>query len=150
MLPATTQAAAREQLLRYYTETLRILPPELALTLRHPDLPNAVLHRGVTLPWNDSDPDNVLEFFTISYWVLGTTPDTCDRYFDLVIRAWEQQGWPTQTDENPRSADTRTPDGYGFTLIQSVNGYLSLSGATPSFEPDAEEATPYPTRIDHP
>ncbi|MEV6771257.1 hypothetical protein AB0N05_21820 [Nocardia sp. NPDC051030] len=152
MAPATTQAAARAQLLRHFTETLRALPAELALTLRHPDLPAAALHRGVNLPWDESDPDNPLEFFDIRYWVLGTTPDTSDRYFDLVLSAWGAQGWSTRTDRDsrPRTAYARTSDGYGLTVTQSVNGYLSMAGSTPPFAPDSDEGGPLPTGIDHP
>lgn len=153
MPPATTtQAAARAELLRHFTATLAVLPTELSLALRHPDLPKAVFHRGVTLPWNANDPDDILEFFDISYWVLGTTPDNSDRYFDLVLRAWGGQGWVTRTDgdERPRTGDTRTSDGYGLTVSQSVNGYLSMSGSTPPFAFDSDEGDPLPTRIDHP
>lgn len=152
MPPQTTQAAARAQLLRHLTETLRILPTESALALQHPDLPAAGLHRGVTLPFDDNDPDDILEFFDISYWVIGTTPDTSDRYFDLVIHAWCDHGWATRTDRNtrPRTGYARTSDGYGLTITQSVNGYLSMSGSTPPFASDSVEGNPLPSRIDRP
>lgn len=152
MPSATTQAAAREQLLRHFTETLRVLPPELALALRHPDLPKAAFHHGVNLPWDDSDPDDLLEFFDIRYWVLGTTPDTSDRYFDLVMRAWSEQGWATRTDDDPgpRTGYARTSDGFGLTITQSVNGYLSIAGTTPPFASDSAEGAPLPATIDRP
>lgn len=152
MPPVTTQAAARAELLRHFTETLAALPTELALALRHPDLPKAVLHPGVTLPWNENDPDDILEFFDIAYWVLGTTPDTSDRYFDLVMRAWAERGWATRTEEDspPRTGDAQTSDGYGLTITQSVDGYLSMSGSTPPFAFDSAEGSPLPTRIEHP
>ncbi|WHM40795.1 hypothetical protein [Streptomyces sp. BPTC-684] len=150
MSPAETQAAIRAQLLRHFTATLRALPAELALALRHPDLPTATFHRGVNLPWDPNDPDSLLECFDIRYWVLGTTPDTSDRYFDLVMRAWTDQGWVTRSDRNsrPRSGYTQTPEGYGLSLTQSVNGYLSMSGATPPFAPDSAAGDPLPVRID--
>lgn len=152
MPPAATQAAIRAQLLRHFTATLRAVPAELALTLRHPDLPKAAFHHGVTLSWDQSDPDNVLEFFDIRYWVLGTTPDTSDRYFDLVMRAWDDQGWATRNDRDsrPRNGYTQTPDGYGLAITQSLNGYLSIAGATPPFAPDSAVGDPLPTRIDRP
>ncbi|MET9485809.1 hypothetical protein [Nocardia sp. NPDC006630] len=152
MPSATTQGEIRAQLLRHFTETLRAVPAELALALRHPDLPAAAFHRGVRLPWDESDPDNLLEFFDIRYWVLGTTPDTSDRYFDLVLRAWREQGWAIRTDDDarPRTGYTQTHDGYGLTLTQSVNGYLSMAGSTPSFAPDSDEGSPLPARIDRP
>ncbi|MFB7651253.1 MULTISPECIES: hypothetical protein [unclassified Streptomyces] len=145
------QAALRARLLWYFTETLGALPPELALALRHPDLPKAAFHDGVTLPSND-DPDHPLDFFDIRYWILGTTPDTSDRYYDLTLRVWKGQGWTIETDRDsrPRGCGTRTPDGYGFALTQSVNGYLSLSGMTPPFAADSATGSPFPTRIDHP
>ncbi|MFE2995155.1 hypothetical protein ACFXG4_09120 [Nocardia sp. NPDC059246] len=152
MPTATTQSAARAQLLRHLGETLRALPAELSLTVRHPDLPKAVFHRGVTLTWDDSDPDNPLRFLDIRYWVLGTTPETSDRYFDLMLRAWSELGWPTSSepDEFPRVGYARTPDGFGFALTQSVNGYLSLAGSTPPFESEAEAAEPLPAHLEHP
>ncbi|MET8422589.1 hypothetical protein [Nocardia sp. NPDC004860] len=152
MPTATTQSAARAQLLRHLGETLRALPAELSLTVRHPDLPKAVFHRGVTLPWDDGDPDSPLRFLDIRYWVLGTTPETSERYFESVLRAWTEQGWATSSDPNqlPRAAYARTPDGFGFALTQSVNGYLSLAGSTPPFEPESEAAEPLPTTIEHP
>ncbi|MBO0881725.1 MAG: hypothetical protein J2P17_15565 [Mycobacterium sp.] len=152
MPPATTQAAARAQLLRHFTETLRALPTESALALRHPDLPVAGFHSGVTLPFDENDPGGVLEFFDISYWVLGATPTTSDRYFDLLMHTWSDLGWATRTDRNtrPRTGYARTSDGYGLTITQSVNGYLSLSGATPPFASDSVEGTVLPSRIDHP
>ncbi|WP_433564585.1 hypothetical protein ACQP1O_04255 [Nocardia sp. CA-151230] len=152
MPTATTQSAARAQLLRHFGETLRALPVELSLALRHPDLPKAVFHRGVTLPWDGSDPDNPLVFLDIRYWVLGTTPETSDRYLDLVLRAWSEQGWSTSSepDEFPRVGYAHTPDGYSFALTQSVNGYLSLAGSTPPFDPDSEAGEPLPAVIEHP
>jgi hypothetical protein len=159
MLPATTQVAARAQLLRHFTETLRILPTESALALRHPDLPKAVLHRGVTLPFNEydlddvkSDPDDILGFFDIAYWVIGATSATSDRYFDLVMRAWCDHGWTTRTDRNsrPLAGYARISDGYGLAIRQSVNGFLSMSGSTPPFASDSVEGSPLPPRIDHP
>ncbi|MGV9663631.1 hypothetical protein ACWDUL_25825 [Nocardia niigatensis] len=151
MPTATTQAAARAQLLRHLSETLRELP-ELALVLRHPDLPKAQFHAGVTLPWDDSDPDNPLIFLDIRYWVLGATPETSDQDFDLMLRGWQDRGWATSTehDARPRIGYARTPDGYTFALTQSVNGYLSLAGSTPPFDPESKAGEPLPARIDHP
>ncbi|MEU7633773.1 hypothetical protein AB0C34_27980 [Nocardia sp. NPDC049220] len=152
MPPPTTQATARAQLLGHFTETLRILPAESALALRHPDLPVAGFHHGVTLPFDEDDPDSVLEFFDISYWVIGATPTNSDQYFDLMIRAWRDHGWTTRTDRNtrPRTGYARTFAGYGLTVTQSVNGYLSMSGSTPPFASDSVEGSPLPPQIDRP
>lgn len=153
MLPVATQAEARAQLLRHFTGTLRALPAELALALWHPDLPKARFHDGVTLPANQIDADIVLfASFDIRYWVLGTTPETCDQYFDAVMRVWSDQGWPTRTlsTSRPLAGNARTPDGYGFSLTQSVSGYLSMAGSTPLFVAESDTGDPFPTRIDHP
>ncbi|MVU78977.1 hypothetical protein GPX89_17200 [Nocardia sp. ET3-3] len=152
MPTATTRAAARAQLLRHFEATLRVLPVELALTLRHPDLPTAPFHSGVDMSWDDSDPDNPLKFLNIRYWMLGTTPETSDRSFDLVLRAWSEQGWSIDYNPEafPRGGYAHTPDGYDFALTQSVNGYLSLAGSTPPFEPDSETDDPMPARIENP
>jgi hypothetical protein len=87
---ARTQAQARTQLLWHFTQTLRALPPGLSLALRHPDLPRAALHRGVVLSEDLNHPDDGWATFDIRYWVLGTTPDTCDRYYDLVTGVWRE------------------------------------------------------------
>lgn len=152
MPPAATQATVRAQLLRHFTTTLQALPAGTALVLRHPDLPRAALHNGITLPWDASDPDDALEFFDIRYWLLGTTPDTSDAYFDLVLRTWSEKGWATRTDRDarPRTGYAETPDGYGLTVTQSINGYLSLAGSTPAFPAGSDEGDPPALRIDRP
>ncbi|MFI1915038.1 hypothetical protein [Nocardia sp. NPDC020380] len=149
MPPAATQATVRAQLLRHFTATLQALPAGTALVLRHPDLPRAALHNGITLPWNASDPDDALEFFDIRYWMLGATPDSSDAYFDLVLRGWDEKGWATRTDREarPRTGYAETPDGYGLTLTQSVNGYLSMAGTTPPFPADSEAGSALPARV---
>lgn len=144
-----TQAEARAQLLRHFTATLRALPPELSLALRHPDLPHAGLHRGVVLSEDLNHPDDGWATFDIRYWVLGTTPDTCDGYFDLVTGVWREWGWATR-DGGAARTDTGwadTPDGYSLVLTRSVNGYLSMAGSTPLFLRDSVVGEPMPTRI---
>ncbi|MGW4770163.1 hypothetical protein ACWEO2_19210 [Nocardia sp. NPDC004278] len=148
-----TQAAARDQLHRYVLRTLRALPAELSLSLHHPELPRARLHRGVTLPFADDGRDVVSEYLTIGYWVIGTTPDTVGWYFDSVVRSWNEFGWPTRVDQNSsrtRAADTRTPDDYQLHIQRSANGYLSLSGSTPPFPVGSIAGDPLPQVIEHP
>lgn len=149
MAPAPTHATARAQVLEYLISTLRSLPAELALSLRHPDLPHAALHHGVTLPSDPCDPDEAFGCLDIRYWVLGTTPDAADHYTDLVLQAWEALGWEPRNDRDahPRSAYARTPDGYALTLTQSVNGYLSVAGTTPPFARDSAAEAPFPSRL---
>lgn len=145
-----TQAAARKQLYGYFRQMLRVLPVESALSLVHPELPQAGLHRGVTLPYEETATEVVTEFFDISYWITGIAPDVADEYFDLIVRSWSRDGWPTRTDRTvrPRAAYTRTPDRYGLSVRESVNGYLSLSGSTPPFAPGTPEGPPPPQRIE--
>ncbi|BAW04276.1 hypothetical protein [Nocardia seriolae] len=152
MPTATTRAAARAQLLHHFEATLRALPAEVGLALRHPDLPKAVFHSGVDLSWDGNDPDNPLRFLDIRYWVVGAAPAESDRYFDLVLRAWAEQGWSAdeEPDAVPRLGYTRTPDGFGFSLTQSLSGYLSLAGTTPPFELDSDAGEPLPALIEHP
>lgn len=147
----STQAAARDQLHRCFIRTLRMLPPELALALYNPELPLAHFHNGVVLPCNDNG-DVVLQFFDISYWITGTTPNSINSCFELVVWAWNYYGWRTRTDQNsrPRTAFTQTPDYYELTLQQSINGYLSISGSTPPFSLDSIEGNPLPQLIEHP
>ncbi|WP_459549890.1 hypothetical protein [Nocardia sp. X0981] len=151
MPSATTRAAARAQLLRYFAETLRALPTGTSLALRHPDLPAAGFHHGVTLP-HDDDPDSSAEFFDISYWMVGVGPAESDRYFDLVLRAWRALGAESATDRptRPRNGYARTSDGYALTITQSVTGHLGLSCSTPPFESAPAEEEAFPDRIDHP
>lgn len=158
MPPVTTQASVRARLRLDLTDTVRMLPAGLALVLGHPDLPKAWLGSGVSLPVNEfdlddvDDPDVVLAVFTILYWVLGAVPETADRCFDLVVRTWAERHWPTRTDRNSRPCvghgHARTPEGYEFAVVQSVNGYLSVSGTTPTFTRDSTEGSPFPPRID--
>ncbi|NKY34471.1 hypothetical protein HGA13_15525 [Nocardia speluncae] len=151
MPSAVSQAAARARLLRYLTGILRLLPPETALLLQHPDLPAAGFHHGVTLPAEDT-PDGEREFFDISYWVAGADPEDSDVYFDLVMRAWTELDPQARPDRpmRPRTGYARTSDGYGLTVTQSVTGYLSVSGSTPPFGSDTPEGEPFPSRIEHP
>ncbi|MFC5747945.1 hypothetical protein [Actinomadura rugatobispora] len=151
MAPTTTEAAARAQLLRHFVRTLRALPAGSALARRHPDLPKAGLHGGITSAVDADDPDH-LAFFDIAYWVIGATPQNSDRYFELVLDAWREKGWPTRTDRDtsPRAGYTRTTDGFGISVRQSVDGYLSVSGTTPLFGADSDKGRPLPPRIDHP
>lgn len=164
-MPIVTQAAARAQLLRHLTETLRSLPAELSLALWHPDLPKARLHDGVTLfgsPFDDDDDEagsadgqgwdiGRSAVFDIRYWMVGTTPDTSGTYLDLVMRAWGDRGWTTQAsrDSMPLAGYAQSPDDYGFSVLQSINGYLSVSGTTPTFVFDANPGDPFPDRIGH-
>lgn len=147
-----TQSTARKQLYRYFVRTLRALPAELALSLFHPEIPQAQLHNGVALPCEDTDQEFDSEFFDIAYWVTGTTPDTVDEYFDLIVRSWNEFGWPTRTDRSsrPRAAYTRTSDRFGLSVRQSVDGSLSISGSTPPFAADSAVGKPLPQFIEHP
>ncbi|MFF8918344.1 hypothetical protein ACF08M_34860 [Streptomyces sp. NPDC015032] len=161
MLPIVTQATARAQLLRHLTETLRALPAELSLALWHPDLPKARMHDGVTLfgsPFDDDDADGDeggdigrSAVFDIRYWVVGTTPDTSGVYLDMVMRVWSDRGWTTRTsrDSPPLHGVAHSPDGCGFSIWQSINGYLSMSGTTATFIVDPNPKAPFPDRIDH-
>jgi hypothetical protein len=147
-----TQAAARDQLHRYIIQTLHALPAKLSLSLQHPDLPRALLHRGVTMPFADDGRDVVSEYFTIGYWMVGITPDAVGAFFDLVVRSWNDFGWPTRVDRSDsgtRAADTHTPDDYQLHIQRSVNGYLSLSGSTPPFPVGSVAGDPLPQVIEH-
>ncbi|MFE3179228.1 hypothetical protein ACFXPA_23545 [Amycolatopsis sp. NPDC059090] len=146
----TTQAEARARLLGHFTETLRALPPGSALVRRHPDLPNAAFHRGVTLS-DDFGLDETRRFFDIAYWVLGATAATADQYLDLTMRSWRDRGWATEFLEDPPPAGyASTSDGYGFAIRCSIDGYLSMAGTTPVFAADSPEGDPLPDRIDQP
>lgn len=150
MPSVTSQAAARTQLLRYFAGTLRALPPDSALALQHPDLPAASFHHGLALPYDN--PDDHAEFFDISYWVIGATPENSNKYFDLVLHAWTVLDTEIRTDRQtrPRTGYARTSDGYGLTVTQSVTGHLSVSGSTPPFDPASPGGESLPLRIDHP
>ncbi|WP_158684490.1 hypothetical protein [Amycolatopsis orientalis] len=146
----TTQAVVRARLLSHFTETLRALPSGSALVLRHPDLPNAVFHSGLTLA-DDYGRDETRRFFDIAYWVLGATAETSGQYLDLTMRSWRARGWATEFRANPPSAGyARTSDGYGFAIRCSINGYVSMAGTTPVFAADSPEGDPFPCRIDRP
>lgn len=151
MPPATTRAAACARLLRYFTDTLRVLPAGAALALQHPDLPAAGFHRGVTLP-HDDDPEGRAEFFDISYWVIGIGTEESDRYFDAVLCAWSAFGGEPEADRpaRPRNGYARTADGYALTVTQSVTGHLGISGSTPPFDSASAAGEALPAHIGHP
>ncbi|MFE7802176.1 hypothetical protein [Nocardia sp. NPDC057440] len=152
MSPEATEAMARRRLHQYFIETLHMLPPNFTLSLHNPAAPLARFHTGITLPCDDNDDDGIgPKYFDISYWILGSTPETSDLHFDLLVRGWRQRGWTTKPDRDarPRAAYTRTPDSYGLTIQQSINGYLSLSGSTPPFPSDTAGANPLPATIEN-
>ncbi|MFC3964555.1 hypothetical protein [Nocardia jiangsuensis] len=142
--------AVRTRLRGYLTDTLAELPAGSALVLRHPDLPNAGFHRGVTLPWNDSDPEDDRAFFDIAYWLLGPAPESADQWYDGIVRGWAERGWPLRSDRDtrPRGTTATTPDGYRLTVRQSVRGHLGVAGSTPPFPAGAAAGEPWPDRID--
>ncbi|MEU7629909.1 hypothetical protein AB0C34_07975 [Nocardia sp. NPDC049220] len=150
MPTAISEAIARQQLHQYFIETLRRLPRELSLSRSNPAVPRAEFTTGITLPCDDGDAGP--KYFDIRYWLIGVTPATSDTHFDLVVTAWASMRWPTGTDRaaRPRAAFCRTPDHYGLTIQQSVDGHLSLSGSTPPFLTDATGGEPLPASIAHP
>ncbi|MFC8042049.1 hypothetical protein [Nocardia sp. NPDC057353] len=143
-------AAVRARLREYLAEVLGALPAGSALVLRHPDLPNAEFHGGVTLPWNDSDPGDATAFVDIAYWVLGPDLDAADACFDGVLRGWRERGLTPVRDRDarPRTGAVATPDGYRLAIRQGVRGHLSVAGSTPPFPADPGAAEPFPDRID--
>lgn len=152
MSAAPTQAAVRAQLYRYLRRALGHLPVTATLSLVHPELPQARLHRGVTLTSGDIDAVLDGEFFDIAYWVTGIAADAVGDCFDLIVRAWIEAGQRTLTvrDSRPRAVYTRTADGFGLSIRESVDGYMSLSGSTPPFAPGGPTGEPFPEFIDHP
>ncbi|MBO1414613.1 hypothetical protein [Streptomyces sp. FH025] len=150
-----TEQAARAQLLRHLTDTLRSLPPGSALARRHPDLPKAAFAAGTTSRY-ENDFADVEEVdgpasYSIAYWVVGAPLADSDRYFDLVLDAWRENNWLTQVSQDaPRAGYAETADGFTFALRQSIQGYLSLFSSTPRFWPGPDEGTPLPDHIDRP
>ncbi|MGW1741599.1 hypothetical protein ACWCPQ_22665 [Nocardia sp. NPDC001965] len=152
MKPESTQSAAREQLCRYLVHTLRSLPAGCTLSLSHPELPHAHLHSGVALPVDDSATEIDAEFFDIGYWVVPVQTAVAGSCFDLIVQCWVRLGWPIRTDRDspPRAAYTRTPDHFGFSVRESVDGYVSLSGSTAPFAVGSPIGRPLPELIEHP
>ncbi|MFI6062810.1 hypothetical protein [Streptomyces sp. NPDC051286] len=81
--------------------------------------------------------------------MLGTTPDTSDRFFDLVTGVWCEWNWATREEGHAPTRTSRAdaPDGYTLVLTRSVNGYLSMAGSTPLFLRDSVAGDPMPTRM---
>lgn len=152
MTSELTQAAARAQLYRCIRRTLGAFPAGSTLSLVHPAIPHARLHRGVTLPYRGTGPDTDTEFFDIGYWVTGIGPDALSVCFDRTVLSWIEGGWPTRIDRDcaPRAAYTRTPDRFGLSVRESLEGYLSISGSTPPFAPGGPIGEPFPEFIEHP
>ncbi len=147
-----TQAEARKVLYGYLQRTLRLLPVGAALSLVHPDIPQARLHGGVVLPRTDTETDAPAEAFDISYWVTGIGPEAAGDCFDLVVASWTRAGWPTRTDRDsaPRAGYTRTPDRFGLSIRENADGDMSLSGTTPPFAAGSPAGPPLPESIGHP
>jgi hypothetical protein len=147
-----TQAEARKVLYGYLQRTLRLLPAGSALSLVHPDIPQARLHGGVALPCTDIEPDVPAEVFDLSYWVIGIGPEAAGDCFDLVVGSWTRAGWPTRTDRAaaPRAGYTRTPDRFGLSIRENADGDVSLSGTTPPFAAGSPAGPPFPESIGHP
>lgn len=132
--------------------TLRLLPAGSALSLVHPDIPQARLHGGVVLPGSGTGTDAATEVFDISYWVTGIEPEAAGGCFDLVVGSWTRAGWPTRTDRDaaPRAGYTRTPDRFGLSVRENADGDVSLSGTTPPFAAGSPAGPPFPESIEHP
>lgn len=145
-----TQAVARQVLYGHLLHTLRLLPAGSALSLVHPDIPQARLHGGVVLPGTGTD--GPVEVFDISYWVTGIEPEAAGGCFDLVMSSWTRAGWPTRTDRDsaPRAGYTQTPDGVGLSVRENADGDVSLSGTTPPFAVGSPAGPPLPELIEHP
>ncbi|WP_416564716.1 hypothetical protein [Nocardia testacea] len=150
--PGRTQAQARKTLYGHLLGTLRLLPAGSALSLVHPDIPRARLHGGVTLPDIGTGTDAPTEVFDISYWVTGIEPEAGGHSFDFVVDSWRRAGWPTRTDRDsaPRAGYTKTPDGFGLSVRESVDGDVSLSGTTPPFLAGSQAGPAFPESIEHP
>ncbi|MGW5385181.1 hypothetical protein [Nocardia sp. NPDC003963] len=152
MNPEPTQTRARERLYRHFVRTLRSLPAGSALSLSHPDLPEAQMHAGVILPVGDYTAEADTEFFDIAYWVVAASPETEHDYFDLIVQSWNRFGWPIRIERasRPRAAYTRTPDRSGLSVRESVDGFVSLSGSTAPFAVGSPAGRPLPESIRHP
>lgn len=147
-----TQTTARVQLYECLRRTLGAFPAGSTLSLVHPEIPHARLHGGVVLPYRGTGPDIDTEFFDIGYWVTGIAPDVLGRCFDHLVRCWIEADWPTRVDRDcaPRAAYTSTPDRFGLSVRESVEGYVSVSGTTPPFARGGPVGEPFPESIDHP
>ncbi|NKY86841.1 hypothetical protein [Nocardia veterana] len=144
------ESVAREKLHAYLVDILRSLPTHLSLSLFNPNHPNARFDTGLTMPFNDTDPEGMeLYYFDISYWLVGCRPERSETCFRVVVEAWKRLEWHPESSRNrrPLAAVARTPDGYGFALQQSVDGHLSLSASTPPFPPGGTGCGPFPESI---
>ncbi|GAA3514130.1 hypothetical protein [Actinocatenispora rupis] len=137
------QSAARRILLGHLVRTLGALPAAASLSLRHPRLPRARLHGGVTLGVDDDT-----EVFDIPYWIVGVTA----AHLDAVARAWDGFGWATRRAPRPTTgaAYARTPDGCGLAVQSAVTGDLSLAGTTAPFPTGSLAGQRMPDHIAHP
>lgn len=139
--------AAHDKLYGYLVRTLRALPDYLSLSLNNPIYPNARFDTGLTMPCDNSGSEETgLQYLHISYWVTGIRSDMSEDCFYTIVGTWKSFGWnpAVAPKQRPCAAFARTPDGYRFTVQQSIGGHLSLSGASPPFPsgPLGSEAFP--------
>ncbi|ATL65865.1 hypothetical protein CRH09_06195 [Nocardia terpenica] len=149
-----TEAAARQQIVTYLTDTLRQLPAEVSLSWQNPQFPNTMFGDATVVPCIDDDtvpnrPYNV----AANYWVTGVPDGKATDYFNLFFQAWEKLGWkPTRDEKDPDVPEMRagTSDGYLLQLLKNPRGNMSVAASSPCFPHDKKGGEPIPKTIPHP
>lgn len=151
---ALTEAAARQRMVDFLTDTLRQLPSDVSLSWQHPEFSESVFGDATVAPCIDDDtipnpPYNV----AAKYWVIGVPAGKNSEYRDLFFRVWEGLGWRTIRDDHDREMPrvrAGTPDVYLLTLTQNPRGDLAVSVSSPCFPHDKRGGEPIPYTIAHP
>lgn len=93
-------------------------------------------------------------YFEVGYSVYGysQTAVEADRTFDRIVALWRSWGWFKLERRFPndpgRDAFADSPDGFGFSLIRSPGGWLSINAQSAPFKKPKEKAVvPMPFAI---
>jgi hypothetical protein len=156
MSKSLNETAARERINAYLLDTLRSLPPGVALS-RTPDNPSLATlgdEAAITVPCDDNEtsPDGPVQAQT-GYWVVGVPAGQNANYFNMIQNYWTARGYRSTPGANAQWVAVKTSDGYSLALTDANkgDGSLSITAGSPCFPNSAKgTTTPQPTELKRP
>ncbi|MGW4244812.1 hypothetical protein [Nocardia sp. NPDC004722] len=146
-----TVAGAQNRVVGLMTETLRGLPPGIALSKTPADPGLAQFEPyPLTVPcWEGNTQTEGPHYARIAYWVTGVPAGGTREYFDRITAVWNEKGWQATTSDR-MSYTVKAAEGYGLQLSDAGkgDGSLSIIGSSPCFpESGMKPNSPDPTEI---